>query len=191
MWAISNLYCTSGQSRKDIPSKQRTQKKGTPSEAVEPTGIAWQAVPQLYFSLLTCAPGPDYGEREDTDCSRSSLKEGTIGLGGQLDLGKRERGKLKVAKMAFSPWMREGRKGQWREKVSHRLRMSWLYLEVLVGYPEGCILPGYQTPWRGAQQEGPTEAKREIGAMVFPKGRSREGLYWTRVASIRRGWTRQ
>lgn len=55
-----------GKSRKDIPSKQRNQKKGTPSEAVEPMGIVWQAVPQLYFSLLSCAPGPDYGEREDT-----------------------------------------------------------------------------------------------------------------------------
>lgn len=54
-----------------------------------------------------------------------------------MDLGKRERGKLKVAKMALPPWMREGRKGRWREKVSHRVRMSLVVLTSTGGLPRG------------------------------------------------------
>lgn len=44
-------------------------------------------------------------------------------------------------------------------------------LEVLLDYPKGWIFPGCQTPWPGAQQDGLTEAKREIKAMVSPKGK--------------------
>lgn len=44
-------------------------------------------------------------------------------------------------------------------------------LKVLVGYPNGWIFPGCQTPSPGVQQDGLTEAKRQIKMMVSPKGK--------------------
>jgi len=63
--------------------------------------MAWQTVPQLGFSPFGCAPDPDYAVagagRRGTGrrCgvhSRSTSKEGTIGLSSKWDLGKRKRG---------------------------------------------------------------------------------------------------
>lgn len=88
-----------GKTRKDIPWELRNQKKGLPREAVEPHGHGLASSVPVGFQPPHHAPGPNYGERGHIEGSTSTSKEGIMRLGGKLDPGKRERGKLKVTKI--------------------------------------------------------------------------------------------
>lgn len=90
-----------GKIRKDIFWELRNQKKGFFREVVEFYGYGLVSSVLVGFQFFYYVFGFNYGERGYIEGFTSILKEGIMRFGGKLDLGKRERGKLKVIKIIF------------------------------------------------------------------------------------------